>query len=254
MRIRDFFVTTISAFLCALFVLLCIDSVGAQVMQSTNYRIQSDSVNFGGGLSTSTQYTLESTAGEIATGDTSSTNYALNAGYQQMVYSTISLTPASAVTMTPSIPGITGGIANGSTTVTVTTDSPSGYQMTISASQSPALIKGVDSITDYVPVGIPDYTFTTGVGDAQFGYSPSGVDTVTRFQDNGSACNVAGGDTVLACWDGLDTVPETIMSRSSANTPDGSTTTIYFRVGIGSAVTQTAGVYTATATLTAISL
>lgn len=255
MLVRNFLITTVLALICTPFVLLFMNIAGAQVMQSTNYRIQSDSVNFGGGLASSTNYSLESTAGEIATGESNSTSYALKAGYQQMVNSFISITAASPVSMTPSIPGITGGTANGSTTVTVTTDSPAGYQMSIRASASPALTKGGDSIADYVPVGNPDFTFTVGAGNALFGYSPSGVDTIARFKDDGaSLCNTGSFETALACWDGLDTVDENIAQRTSANTPNGSTTTVNFRVGVGASSSQSAGIYTATTTLTALSL
>jgi hypothetical protein len=154
-------------------------NVVAQVRQSTNYRLESDSVNFGGGFSTSTSYTLESTAGEVATGESTSTSYALKAGYQQMHEVYLAMTGATAVSMTPSIPGVSGGTANGSTTVTVTTDSASGYTLTIKASQSPAMTKDADSIADYVPVGAaPDYLFITDPPDAHLGYSPEGVDIV----------------------------------------------------------------------------
>ena len=56
----------------------------AQVMSSSHYSLESDSLNFGGGYSTSTNYIQESTGGEVATGISSSTNYTMNAGYQQM--------------------------------------------------------------------------------------------------------------------------------------------------------------------------
>ncbi len=256
MHVRDMIVSALSALICTpMLIVLCIAFVSAETMQSSNYRIQSDSVNFGGGFSTSTNYALESTAGEIATGDLSGTNYNLKAGYQQMVTTYIAMTAASSVTMTPSIPGISGGIANGSTTVTVTTDSASGYQVTISASQSPAMQKGADTIADYVPGGAPDFTFTTDATDAHLGYSPSGVDVATRFKDDGvGTCNTGSSETALACWDGLSTTPREIVRRTSANTPLGSTTTVHFRVGIGGSVVQTSGTYIATTTLTAVSL
>lgn len=255
MSLRDTLITATAALICTPVVLLCVSLTSAQTMQSTNYRIQSDSVNFGGGLSTSTNYSLESTAGEIATGDGTSASYNLKAGYQQMLTTFISMTAANAVLMTPSIPGVSGGIANGSTTVTVTTDSAAGYQMTISASQSPAMQKGSDTIADYVPVGNPDFTFITNAPDAHLGYSPSGVDVTARFKDNGAVCGTGGtGETNLACWDGLSTTPLEIVRRTSANTPNGSTTTVNFRVGIGGSVVQTGGTYTATTTLTAVSL
>ncbi len=241
--------------LTALLVIVCgMQSVGAQVMQSTNYKIQSDSVNFGGGLSTSTNYSLESTAGEIATGNASSASFNLRAGYQQMLTNTISMTASSPVTMSPSIPGISGGTANGSTTVTVTTDSSAGYSLSIKAQTSPALTKGADSIADYVPVGNPDFNFTTTATDSHFGFTPEGVNTAVRYLDNGASCNTGSTQTTLKCWDGLSTTNKIIAQSTTANTPNGATTTVYFRVGIGSSVVQTQGIYTATTTLTAISL
>jgi len=226
----------------------------AQQMQSNNYRIQSDSINFAGGFSSSTSYVLESTVGEIGTGDLESGSYSLRAGYQQMHEVYIAITGAATVSMSPSIPGVTGGNAFGSTTVTVTTDSSSGYALTISSENSPAMQKGADSIADYVPVGIPDFDFNTGAADAHFGYSPEGVDIVQRFMDNGSVCNVDSTDTSLSCWDGLSTSPETIASSPLPNHPNGATTTIQFQVGVGGLVVQPAGVYTATTTLTALPL
>ncbi len=254
MSIRDLKTITLQALLGTFAVILSITIASAQVRQSTNYRIESDSINFAGGFSSSTNYTLESTAGEIATGEASSASYNLKAGYQQMVSSYLAMTAPASVTMTPSIPGITGGTANGSTTVTVTTDSSAGYTLTILASASPALTKGSDFIPDYVPSGVPDFTFTTTAGQARFGYSPEGIDVVTRFKDNGSACNINTIETTLACWDGLDTANETISQRASANTPNGSTTTVNFRVGVGAGTVQAAGTYTATTTLTALAL
>jgi hypothetical protein len=254
MHFRDFFITLASAVLLTPVFLVSLHIIDAQVMQSSSYRIQSDSINFGGGLSTSTNYNMESTGGEIATGDATSTSYSLKAGYQQMVNNFISMSAPGNVTMSPSIGGVTGGTANGSTTVTVTTDSPAGYVLSISASQSPAMTKGADSIADYVPGGDPDFSFITTAGDSHFGYSPEGQNVVARFKDNGASCNNGLLETTLACWDGLDTALEQISRGSAANTPNGATTTINFRVGVGSGVAQAAGIYTATTTLTALSL
>jgi len=251
---RELYFTIIASLLLTPFLLFGLHTVGAQMMQSASYRIQSDSVNVGGGLASSTNYRMESTEGEIATGDVSSASYALKAGYQQMHEVFLSMSAASPVTLSPTIPGISGGISNGSTTVTVITDSPSGYALTIEASQSPAMQKGADTISDYVPSGSPDFSFTTSAADAHLGYSPSGADIVTRFKDNGAACNIDSGDTLLACWDGLSTTATTIAQKTSANQPLGASTTIYFRVGIGGSVLQPPGSYTATTTLTALPL
>ncbi len=229
---------------------------GAQVMTSSNFKIQSDSVNVGGGFSTSTSYELESTVGEVGTGNGSSTAYKLRAGYQQMQEVYLALTGAADVALSPAIPGVSGGTANGATTVTVTTDSLTGYTLTIVASTSPAMKYGAHTIADYSPAGAnPDFTFTTAAADAHFGFTPEGVDIAPRYQDNGVAtCGAGGQDTSLSCWDGLSTTPVTIATASGANHPDGATTTIRFRVGVGGAVVQPAGVYIATTTVTALPL
>ncbi len=252
---RDLFVTATGAILLTPLLLLSVLVGEAQVMGSGNYRIQSDSINFGGGLSTSTNYSLESTGGEVGTGEGGSASYALGAGYQQMLNSYLALSAVNAVTLSPSIPGISGGFSNGSTTFTVTTDNMAGYALNVSAETSPAMQKGGDVIDDYAPAGSdPDYAFITGASDAHLGFSPEGVDIVARFKDNGSVCSTGGGDTVLACWDGLDTVSETIALRGSGNHPLGSTTTLNFRVGVGGSVVQPPGTYTATTTLTLLAL
>lgn len=230
-------------------------SIGlAQVMQSSSYQIQSDSVNVGGGYSTSSSYTMESTVGEVATGRSTSTSYALNAGYQQMQDAYLAMIVGLSVALSPSIPGVSGGVASGSTTVQVITDNLAGYQLTIQASNDPAMQSGANTIADYVPAGLaPDYTFTTGVADAHFGFSPNGADVVDRYRVVGSLCNEGGGSVAPGhCWDGLSTVPVAIAATSSANHPLGTETVIDFKVGIGGSVVQPEGVYVATTTVTAL--
>lgn len=227
----------------------------AQVMQSSNYKIQSDSINAGGGFSSSTNYQTQSTVGEVSTGNSSSTNYVLKAGYQQMQEVYLSLSSVSPVTMNPVLGGVVGGTANGSTTVTVLTDSPAGYSLSIVASTNPVMRSGTNTIVDYVPVGAPpDFVFTVGSTQSRFGFTPEGVNVVARFRDNGSVCNTGSSNAVSACWDGLGTVAQTIAQGTSSNHPLGATTTVRFRVGIGNNVVQPEGIYTATTTLTAFAL
>jgi len=228
----------------------------AQVMTSSNYQIQSDSVNFGGGYSSSTNYQLESTGGEVGTGESSSGSYLVRAGFQQMQDSYIALSASGNVSLSSSIPGVSGGVATGSATITVTTDSLAGYELTIEAESSPAMQSGANTISDYSPAGSdPDFTFTIGVSDAYFGFSPEGADIVQRFLDNGLICNQSGGsDTADACWDGLSTSAATIASGAGSNHPLGTDTVIEFQVGVGGSVIQPTGTYVATTTITAISL
>lgn len=228
----------------------------AQVMTSSNYQIQSDSINFGGGFSSSTNYSLESTGGEIATGPSDSSSYRLQAGYQQMQEVYISIGATNNVVMTPPLGGLVGGESNGSTSVHVMTDSPSGYSLSITTENNPAMNKGVDSIADYSPAGAsPDVFFIYTSSEAVFGFSPFGSDTIQRYLENSGSCNQSGGSaSSTACWDGLSTGDTLIASDTNANHPVGATTTIYFKVGVGGSAGVPAGDYYATSTLTALPL
>jgi hypothetical protein len=235
-------------------VILCVHQVSlAQVRSSTNYQLQSDSINIGGGLSNSTNYTQESTVGEAGTGRSSSTNYQLRAGYQQMQEVYISLSDPGDVTLEPDLPGITGGTANGSTTVTVITDSPSGYSLTIGAENSPAMRSGANSIADHIT--ITTYNFLVPAASARFGYSVFGNDTVAEFRHDGSLCSGSGPtNTQEQCWRGLTTSGFSIAEGTGSNHPSGATTTVYFRIGITANAGVATGLYTATTTLTALPL
>jgi hypothetical protein len=228
------------------------------MMSSTNYSIQSDSVNFGGGYSTSANYIQESTGGEIATGISSSTNYIMGAGYQQMTVVVLSLVPPGSVIMSPAIGGVTGGTSNGSTTFTVTTDDPAGYTANIQASSSPALVNTASSsnaFADYSPSGsAPDFSFGITATASAFAFSPQGTDADQRFKNNTSICNSGTNSTAQTCWDGLSTVTKTIAGRTSNNTPTGTQTTLYFRAASGTNHIQVNGVYVATTTLTVLPL
>ncbi len=244
---------TVSAVL-TIVALLSLQLGFAQVATSTNYQLQSDSINFGGGLSTSTNYTQESTFGEIATGQSTSTNYQLRAGYQQMQEVYLSMTAPTDVILSPTIGGISGGTSNGSTTVTVTTDSPSGYQLTIAAENTPAMQSGPNTIADYNEGAVPDFTFSVVGGQASFGFSPSSVDLVQDFLDDGNDCGVGSANNIGACWAGLSTTDTPISEGVGSNHPTGAATTVYFRVGVGANANVPAGLYTATTTLTALPL
>jgi hypothetical protein len=230
-------------------------SVGfAQTRSSSNYQIQSDSINVGGGYSSSTNYQQESTAGEVATGRSTSTSYSLRAGYQQMQAVFLSLAGAVDITMDTALGGLTGGTSNGAGTYTVITDSPAGYQFTIEALTAPAMQKGPDSIPDYDDGGVADAIFTVGATEALFGYTVDGIDTSQYFLDAAGTCGSGATDSSFACWTGLSTAPRTVAQSAAANQPGGATTTVHFRVGIGGNASVIAGEYVATTTVTALPL
>lgn len=205
----------------------------------------------GGGFSSSTNYSQESTFGEIATGDSGSATYQLRAGYQQMQEVYLSMSVPSDVTMSPSLPGITGGTSNGSTSVVIKTDSPAGYRLTIQASNTPAMQSGGNSISDHTTS--TSRNFTVPASSARFGYSVFGGDATANFYNNGSVCG-SGSNALQECWRGLEVSPFTISQGAGSNHPSGATTTVYFRVGINSGANVISGLYTATSTLTALPL
>lgn len=236
-------------------ILAILNITSAEVRSSSNYKIQSDSINVGGGLSSSTNYVQESTGGEISTGVSDSDNYSLRAGYQQMQEVFLSLAVEGDVTMSPALGGLTGGTSNGSTTLTVITDSPSGYQLTVAAENNPAMQSGANSIADYDAGVATDATFSVAGGEAFFGFTPEGLDVVDEFRDDGlGVCGSGILDTSLTCWDGLSTSDTPVAIGSGSNHPVGATTTLNFRVGIGSGSAVISGLYTATTTVTALPL
>lgn len=225
-------------------------------MSSSNYKVQSDSINFAGGLSTSSSYTMQDTLGEVGSGVSSSTNYVMNAGYQQMLQSYIAIS-ATGNPALPSMGGISAGFGNASTTWTVTTDNPAGYSLSINAAQSPAMQGQYgDNIADYVPAGsVPDYNFTILPTQSLFGFNPLGVDVTSRYKNDGaSTCGTGLNNTIYKCWDGFSTSPKIIAQSTSANQPSGATTTAVYQVQIGDSKIQTSGSYAATITVTAVTL
>jgi hypothetical protein len=253
MKFSSLVSTTIEAVVTSVLILGMLVVGEAQVRTSPNYRLESDSVNFAGGLSSSSNYSLESTAGEVSTGPSASTNYQLRAGYQQMQEVFISMTAPGNIVMTPSIGGITGGVANGSTSVIVVTDSPSGYALSLSAETAPAMNSETDSIADYVPLASPnpDLVFNTSSTQAHFGFSPQGTDVVLRYLNNTSVCNAGTLSVSLQCWDGVGTSTK-LVAEGSSNQPSGVTTNFNFRVELGGGISVPEGEYVATTTLTAL--
>jgi hypothetical protein len=227
----------------------------AQVMQSSTYQIASDSLNGGGKDSSSTSYSLGDTVGELGTGDSSGILYQMHAGFWQMQESFISLSAPADIVL-GNIGGILGDGSEDTAIWTVTTDNPAGYSMTINASTNPALSSIVGSFADYTPGGAnPDFLFTNAATDSSFGFSPEGTEVVSRFKDDGiSSCNTGASETSGRCWDGLSTTPQQIAESTTSNHPAGSDVTVRFRAESGSSHIQPAGVYSATITITAVTL
>ena len=224
-------------------------------MQSSTYKIQSDSVNFGGATSSSTTYTLDDTLGEVSTGDSNSANYYMHAGYWQMQEGYIAITTPSDLVMS-SMGGLSGGSSEGTMSWVVTTDNVAGYSMSVASNTTPAMKSTLDSLADYVPAGAnPDYDFTNASNSSSFGFSPEGTETISRFKNNSSGiCNTGTLETTGKCWDGFSTTPKVVAGSSTSNHPSGATATLRLRAESGANHIQTSGVYSVTLVATAISL
>lgn len=172
----------------------------------------------------------------------------------------------SAVTMSPSIQGLTGGTGYGTTTSRVLTNNPTGYNMTISFASNTAMYRahGNGEIPNYLySTSTTDYPngFDTSPANAQFGFTVNASTTSevsSIFTENAGNCgsNNNGTFTVNSCWRGASSTAAatTQLINSTAATPtSGSTTTVQFRVTVPNSPSPAVptGNYTATATLTA---
>lgn len=242
-------------FITSVLVIFPVKYALSQVMQGTSYKIENDSINFGGGYSSSSNYFMEDTLGESGTGYGTSTNYGVHAGYQQMSEDTYITISAESDVGLSAIGGLVGGVATSSSTWLVTTNNPAGYTLSVKASTYPALKSGTAFFTDYGPAGPdPDLTFAVTSTSSAFGFSPEGADVIQRFKDDGATCNTGSLNTVDKCWDGFSTTTKSVATRNSSNHPSGSTTTIKYRVETGASHIQESGDYSAIITVTAVTL
>ena len=172
-------------------------------------------------------------------------------------------THAANVTMVGDLQGITGGTANGTTTVVVKTNNVTGYLMSIAFASNNTLqtmkgdVTGDSGIRDYpASSGQPTYTFSTASSAAVFAYtvnSDDELDIDPSFVHNGVTCNQAGTYTFDNCWMEPATTTFQIIDRAGSAS-SGATSTIHFRVHVPNNPNPALeeDVYTATATLTAI--
>ncbi|MES2436810.1 MAG: hypothetical protein V4519_02265 [Patescibacteria group bacterium] len=237
----------LNAFLPVLFVFA--------VMGSTNYKMESDTVNPAGNLSTSTNYSLGDTLGEVGTGTSTSATYGMNAGFWQMQSGYISISVEADQAMS-SIGGFSGAISTSTSVWTVITDNTAGYSLFVRAATSPALKSPEDAFfSDYdLGGGAPHYDFSADSNLSVFGFTPEGEDITDFYKDNGLECNSGGSDTVDKCWAGFTTTDQEVSQRATSNHPSGTQTTLKYRAEVGSNKLQDAGSYSAEITVTALML
>lgn len=241
-----------------LFVSVFVSSSFAYVSSSTNFRIESDIVSFGGGNSTSTNFGLHDSISDRFLGFISSpgTDFGIKTGYIPMVSPSISITYPASVTLLPAIKSTTGGQGNGSASIVVITDNPGGYSLSIKASTDPALQGSVGSFSNYnsATPGVPDFDWSIVPTDSRFGFTPEGAHIDQKYKDDGTVCGVGSVDSLDKCWDSITITNKLIARSSSSNQPTGTATTIKLRSEAGAARNQPVGSYSSTIILTALPL
>ena len=182
------------------------------VMTSTNYYIYADTIDTGGILSTSSAYRIQDTIGETSASFTTSSSYIIHGGFQGSEQGSLSLTFSASAVGLGSL--TTGAVASGSSIATITTDSATGYSLSIGSVSGSSL------------ASVSDGTVTAGV--EEYGVAVSGTDSAF-VTDQGVTAGL-----VLA----------------SFNAPvNNSQTTLTFKAAISGA--SSAGAYSQTVTIAA---
>jgi len=133
------------------------------MMSSSNYTIYADSVDAGGVFSASGTYSLEDTTGESPVGTATSSSYEVRGGYQAMDLSSLSmnLDLTSLDLGTASV----SQVNSASTTATITTDSGSGYTLSVGSVSGSSLANVTDGL---VTAGQEEYGLAVSGSDALF--------------------------------------------------------------------------------------
>jgi len=198
--------------------------VGCLTMESSNYKIMTDVISVGGETSNSTNYQIFNTVGEFGTTETRSTSagYILDAGFQ-------SASTATNLSATLSSNSISLGeltlttVATGAQTLSVSTDSTTGYTTTIKDDGD--LRSGSNIINDIPSSG------TVTAGTSGYGISTAGI----AGQMNSAVTSMP-----------LTTSPQIVAASSTPATNE--QTVITYKAAIGTGTVY--GLYSHTVTIT----
>lgn len=239
------------------FSFLFISPLYAYVMSSGNYRIESNSsIGAEGGQDwASANYIFRDTLGEVSTGLSDSNSYKVKAGFQEMQETYITVSAPGPASLAPDIPGMSGGSANASISVTVITDNAAGFNMGMKSAAVPAMpLVGDPTIyfADYPSTAT--YSWSVSSGNAQFGFTvePDTVlDTATAFlDDSGSSCGVGDENNADTCWAGFTgTTNIPVINRTTRTDNTGEAEYLKFRAQANNKFLKE-GTYSSTLTMT----
>ena len=150
---------------------------------------------------------------------------------------------ATNVLMIPTLGGISGGTAFGTTTFAVTSNSLTGYSVTIMASSTTGAMQGTASTTNYIAGYVPssalraDYDMTVALNKTGFAYSvqaSSTSDVAPLFRAIGTTCGFVTGAAPSAghCWYVATSTAATIINRTLPTVGGAATSSVIFQVQI----------------------
>ena len=187
----------------------------ASEMSSSNYEIYADGVMNGGGFGSAGEYDLEGSVGELSSGFSTSSAYDIRAGYQYMERGYLSL-EMSSVSLDLGILS-TSTVNTASTTVTVGTDSQTGYTLTITGVSGTSIAAVSDGT---VTAGNEEYGFAA-IGGASLIAGDAAVATSTVIASFGSPVSASATDLVFKASRLLSTAvgtyTQTISIAAAAN-------------------------------------
>ena len=235
-----------------LFVMLNFYHIAYAEMNSSNYRIMNESINFGGTeFGKSTNYNVSDSMGGVG-GNGQSASYQMFGGTR--LPATLSISTASNASMS-SCAQSGGCSSSASLSWTVTTDNLDGYSLSISASTNPAMQTSGGTFADFSPTSGATSFWSVGSTASAFGFSvgASGqTDILSVFKDDGTNCSA--GSTLARCFRGFNGTTAVQIVNRTTPAVSGNATTVNLQAEIGNNHTQTAGSYTATITATASAL
>ena len=234
-----------------LFVLFAVPVV-TLAMRSSSYEMQDDVVDSSGALSSSTSYRMQDSVAQTASGMASSTSYNINAGFQQnnLASTTVSISAPTPIILDPL--SLTLDSAVGSGILTVETDSPAGYSLTVNASGAPAMTATNGSyFTDY---GTTPTTWS--VSNAyKFGFSVYGTDVHGYGSTSGDCTSgIANVPQTTLLWRGFSGTTTIEIASSSVPTAPGGTNTTMCIADAQNGVLAPADNYSASVAITVTAL
>jgi len=170
-----------------------------------------------------------------------------------VVGSGITISAPGDVTMSPAISMVTNG-SLGTVVWNVQTNNVTGYKLAVKASESPALVSGVNSFADYTEAssGVPD-AWSVANGDKEFGFSAFGTNTNTTTWGTGANCGTGSTPTATLKYIGFETSDRDVATQNTSTSIAGINTTVCFAAAQNN-VFAPSGTYTAIITATATEL